>query len=280
MGNALYLPLGALRTRAAFAELASFGLNNALSCIFPVLIFVFLGLSRRFEIPFLPRYDALLLACLGAQAWMVKSGLETKDELKVITIFHLLGLLMEIQKVRVGSWAYPEQAYSKLCGVPLYSGFMYASVASFMCQAWRRLDLRFVAWPARAPSIALGALIYLNFFTNHYIPDVRLILMVGVAALFFRTKVEFTCAGSARRMPMILAFLFIASFLWGAENIATYLGAWKYPYQMLAWHPVHLEKLGSWFVLAIVSLIIVGELKLTKRACSKIYAAPSSPPSW
>ncbi len=60
---------------------------------------------------------------------MYKTGLETKDELKVITVFHLIGLLLEIYKVHFGSWSYPEERYSKVFGVPLYSGFMYASVA-------------------------------------------------------------------------------------------------------------------------------------------------------
>ncbi len=60
---------------------------------------------------------------------MYKTGLETKDELKVITAFHLIGLLLEIYKVHFGSWSYPEEAYSKIFGVPLYSGFMHASVA-------------------------------------------------------------------------------------------------------------------------------------------------------
>ena len=45
---------------------------------------------------------------------MYKTGLETKDELKVITVFHLIGLLLEIYKVHFGSWSYPEEAYSKI----------------------------------------------------------------------------------------------------------------------------------------------------------------------
>ena len=48
------------------------------------------------------------------QWFMYKTGLETKDELKVITVFHLIGLLLEIYKVHFGSWSYPEEAYSKI----------------------------------------------------------------------------------------------------------------------------------------------------------------------
>ena len=49
---------------------------------------------------------------------------------------------MELFKVHKGSWSYPEEAYTKFFGVPLYSGFMYASVASYMCQAWHWFNLK------------------------------------------------------------------------------------------------------------------------------------------
>ncbi|MDZ4551831.1 DUF817 family protein, partial [Bacillus cereus] len=55
------------------------------------------------------RYDFILIACLLMQWIMYKTGLETKDELKVITVFHLIGLLLEIYKVHFGSWSYPEE---------------------------------------------------------------------------------------------------------------------------------------------------------------------------
>ena len=97
------------------------------------------------------------------QWFMYKTGLETKDELKVITVFHLIGLLLEIYKVHFGSWSYPEEAYSKIFGVPLYSGFMYASVASYICQAWRRMHLQMYHWPKAIFAIPLGAMIYFNF---------------------------------------------------------------------------------------------------------------------
>jgi len=64
--------------------------------------------------------------------------------------YHLIGLVLELFKVHMGSWSYPEEAYSKVFGVPLYSGFMYASVASYLCQAWRRLDVRLIDWPQAA----------------------------------------------------------------------------------------------------------------------------------
>ena len=73
---------------------------------------------------------------------MVRWKLESKNELLVICLFHFLGIAMELFKVHKGSWSYPEEAYTKFFGVPLYSGFMYASVASYMCQAWHWFNLK------------------------------------------------------------------------------------------------------------------------------------------
>ncbi|MCK9912445.1 DUF817 domain-containing protein, partial [Microbacteriaceae bacterium K1510] len=81
----------------------------------------------------------------------------------------LIGLALEIYKVKMGSWGYPEAAYSKIFGVPLYSGFMYASVASYLCQAWRRLSISIEGWPSSRLTVPLGGAIYLNFFTHHYV---------------------------------------------------------------------------------------------------------------
>ncbi|MFG0217114.1 DUF817 family protein, partial [Brevibacillus porteri] len=148
--------------------LLHFGYQEAMSCLFPVFIFASLALSKFVTIPGLPRYDLLLLLCLLFQIFMVKSGLESRDELKVITVFHVIGLCLEIFKVHMGSWSYPEDAYSKVFGVPLYSGFMYASVASYLCQAWRRLEVSLSGWPHQIIATILGAMIYLNFFTHHY----------------------------------------------------------------------------------------------------------------
>lgn len=102
-----------------------FGIQQALSCIFPVMVFALLALSHRFA-PLIPRYDFMLISCVLIQLVMYFIRIETKDELLVICIFHLLGLMMELFKVHIGSWSYPEYAYFKFWGVPLYSGFMYA----------------------------------------------------------------------------------------------------------------------------------------------------------
>ena len=68
----------------------------------------------------------------------------------------------------MGSWSYPEEAFSKIFGVPLYSGFMYASVASYICQSWRRLDLQIYDWPKPFLAISIG--VFPNLFKFLYPP--------------------------------------------------------------------------------------------------------------
>jgi uncharacterized membrane protein YoaT (DUF817 family) len=245
-------------------QLFLFGWEQALSCLFPVVIFSALALTRVLPFPWLPRYDWLLLICLAMQVWMVRSGLETRDELKVITVFHLIGLALELFKVHMGSWSYPEEGYTKIFGVPLYSGFMYASVASYLCQAWRRLRVGLEAWPPFPVVVPLAAAIYFNFFTHHYWIDLRWWLSLLVLLVFFRTWVTYQVGTSRYRMPLALSFVLIGFFIWIAENIATFFRAWEYPDQSGAWRLVHLGKVSSWLLLVIVSFLIVASLKLVK----------------
>lgn len=245
-------------------SLLQFAWLQALSCIFPVIIFGTLGLTKIVEIPGVPRYDLILVVCLLAQVGMVAFKLETIDELKVICVFHLIGLALELYKVHMGSWSYPGEGWSKVFGVPLYSGFMYASVASYICQAWRRLDLRMTGWPAAYYVVPLCAAIYFNFFTHHFIGDYRWGLTAILIFVFFKTRVHFTLLGRTYWLPLTLSFLLIAFFIWVAENISTFLGAWSYPDQEQIWRVVHLGKISSWFLLVVISIIIVAQLKRVK----------------
>lgn len=254
---------------SSIKQLFHFGWEQALSCLFPVVIFASLGLTQIIPLPILPRYDWLLIIFLLMQWWMVRSGLETRDELKVISLFHLIGLGLEIFKVHMGSWSYPEEGYMKILGVPLYSGFMYASVASYLCQAWRRLKVDLIKWPSFFIVVPLAAAIYLNFFWHHFWIDIRWILAGFVILVFWKTWVSYEVNGSRYRMPLALSFVLIGFFIWIAENIATFLGAWKYPNQTEAWSLVDLGKVSSWVLLVIVSFLIVATLKQWKGSNRK-----------
>ncbi len=248
----------------AVKQLVRFGLEQALSCVFPVVIFASLAFTKIVPLPFLPRYDWLLVICILMQWLMVRTKLETMDELKVIKMFHLIGLALELFKVHMGSWAYPGEGYSKIFGVPLYSGFMYASVASYLCQAWRRLNVELINWPPFFVVTSLATAIYLNFFTHHFWMDVRWWLSGLVIIVFWKSWVTYEVNGIRYRMPIALSFVLIGFFIWIAENIATFFGAWQYPNQTAAWSLVHLGKVSSWLLLVIVSFLIVATLKRVK----------------
>ncbi len=236
-----------------------------MACFFAVSILAMLVVTRYFPFSFIPRYDQMLIYCIAMQlamVWLLK--METVDELKVICLFHVLGTTMEIFKVHMGSWSYPGDAYSKVLGVPLYGGFMYASVASYITQAWRRLTLQIENYPNAFWNGTVGVMIYLNFFTHHFIYDFRYWILALVGITFFRTKVHFKVNGESFHMPLILAFVLTGFFIWLSENIATFLGAWQYPNQAHTWRLVHPGKATSWLLLFMVSFMIVAQLKKIK----------------
>jgi uncharacterized membrane protein YoaT (DUF817 family) len=106
-----------------FIEFLYFGMKEARACLFVVLFFTAVFSIPREGLWGVPRYDVLLLVALLIQAWMVCVKLETIDELKAITIFHVAGFALEVFKTssEIQSWAYPDFAYTKLLGVPLFS---------------------------------------------------------------------------------------------------------------------------------------------------------------
>jgi len=254
---------GRTLTKSLLAESAVFGIKQARACLFPGIFISILLLSSYVPLFGLARYDFIFVGAVLAQVVLVALGIETRDEVLTLCAFHLLGIVLEVFKTNpaIGSWSYPEQGFFEVFGVPLYSGFMYASVASYMCQAWRLLDLDLKNYPPYALSVPLSVGIYLNFFSHHFIPDLRWVLAAGVVVVFFRTRVLFTATSRRRSMPLVLSFVLIGFFVWIAENLSTYLGAWTYPGQAGGWEVVSLAKISSWCLLVIVSFVIVADLK-------------------
>jgi uncharacterized membrane protein YoaT (DUF817 family) len=206
---------------------------------------------------FLARYDFLTLAALAIQAALLALRMETWSEARVILMFHVVGTGMELFKTAAGSWIYPEASVLRIGGVPLFTGFMYAAVGSYLARVWRLFDFRFRAHPPLAATVLLSVLIYLNFFAHHFIADFRLILFALTAVLFARTWVYFRIWRDYRRMPLLLGFTLVALFIWFAENIGTFANAWRYPNQSGGWEWVSAAKLGSWFLLMIISYVMV-----------------------
>ena len=201
------------------------------------------------------RYDFLFVAVIAAQAWLLVTGRETWAEARVIGVFHVVGVVMEIFKTAVGSWVYPEPSLLAIGGVPLFTGFMYSAVGSYIARFWRLSEMRL----ERAPPVWAGALLavalYVNFFTHHYVMDIRLGLYVAILVLYGPTMARFGEDGP--RVPLVAFFVLAAVLIYIAENIGSVTGTWLYPSQQDGWRPVPVGKLGAWFLLMTISFTLV-----------------------
>ena len=258
-------------------EFALFGFKQGWACLFGGLMLALLLGTHLFYPPdaALARYDFLTLAALAIQVAMLAFRLETWSEAKVILAFHVVGTIMELFKTDAGSWIYPEANFLRVGGVPLFSGFMYAAVGSYLARVWRIFDFRFEHYPKRPWPELLAVAIYANFFTHHWLPDIRVALFAVMIALFWRTRVWFTVWREPRWMPLLLGWLLVALFIWFAENLGTFARAWTYPDQAAGWHLVSPAKLGSWYLLMYISFVLVAALHQARR--HEITRAPPPP---
>ncbi|MCR8723037.1 DUF817 domain-containing protein [Frigidibacter sp. SLM-1] len=237
-----------------------FVLKQGWAALFGILLLVGLLASKALWQPGWPvaRYDALVLYAIGLQVLFLWARLETLAEARVILLFHLTGTAMEIFKIRAGSWAYPEPGMLKLLGVPLFSGFMYASVGSYMARVMRIFEMRFAPFPPYWQVATLAVAIYVNFFAHHYLPDIRLALFAATALVFLRTRIWFYVHRHPYWMPLPVAALLSSFFLWIAENIGTLTGTWVYALtDETQWHMVSFAKMGSWYLLLYVAFATV-----------------------
>lgn len=242
----------------ALAELAMFVLKQGWACLFGGLLLIALIVTDLVWQEGWPlhRYDALVVLALGLQAAFLWLRLETWEEARVILLFHLTGTAMELFKVNAGSWSYPEPALLKLWGVPLFSGFMYASVGSYIARVIRNFDMRFEPYPPFWTTVLLAVAIYVNFFAHHFLPDIRVVLFVATVVLYGRTSVWFRVDRTPRRMPLPVAAFLSSLALWVAENVGTATGTWLYSGQAPD-ELVSFAKLGSWYLLLYVAFVTV-----------------------
>ncbi len=243
---------------AAF-EFLSFGIKQGWACLFGgamlgLLLATFLYYPDSAP---LSRYDFLVVAAVLIQVLMLWSGLETLEEAKVIFLFHVTGTIMELFKTAHGSWIYPEDSVLRIGAVPLFSGFMYAAVGSYLARVWRIFDFRFDRFPQLWLQVVLAAAIYVNFFAHHWLPDIRIGLFAGILLVYGRSVVWFRPDETHRPMPLVLGFGLVALFIWFAENLSTFAKAWAYPGQEDGWEMVSFSKLGSWYLLMIISFVLV-----------------------
>ena len=262
------------RWRGYAYEFLLFGLKQAWACLFGGAMLALLILTGFFWPEHAPvaRYDFLVVAALAIQGMLLATRLERWEEALVILIFHVVGTAMEVFKTAHGSWTYPEPSLLRIGGVPLFSGFMYACVGSYMARAIRLFEIRFERYPPLWGPWVLAVLAYANFFTHHYLPDIRVGLYGFSAVLFGRAWFQFTPDRKMRRMPMLLGFLLVAVFIWIAENVGTFTSAWLYPSQKDGWSLVPLGKLGAWYLLMMLSFVLVTLVHRPERATARAPA--------
>lgn len=245
--------------RAWLYEFLLFGFKQGWACLFGGLLLTLLIATHLFYPPdaALARYDFLTLAAIAIQIALLALRLETLDEARVILAFHVVGTVMELFKTALGSWTYPEASLLRVGDVPLFSGFMYAAVGSYIARVWRIFDFRFTAYPDPRWAAGLAVAIYVNFFAHHWLPDVRVMLFAIMGWLFWRTRIWFTVWRTPRWMPLLVGWFLVALFIWFAENIATFSRAWVYPDQADGWRMVSPSKLGAWYLLMYISFVLV-----------------------
>ena len=199
------------------------------------------------------RYDFLVVAAVAIQVLFLALRLETLDEARVILFFHVTGMIMEIFKVSAGSWSYPEPGILKVADVPLFTGFMYASVGSYFSRSLRLFHARFERYPAEWLGWVLALAIYVNFYSHHFIWDLRYPLMAGTLLIFGRTMILGRNGRRGFRFPLVGLVLFATFLLFVAENVGTHTGTWTYGQGTR----VALAKAGSWYLLLYVAFVQV-----------------------
>jgi len=242
---------------AGLREFILFGLKMAWSCLFGAAMLSLMIVTHLWWPADLPlhRYDFLFGSALVIQALMLWTRLESVDEMKVIVLYHVIGTTMEVFKTHMGSWAYPEPSIFHIGGVPLFTGFMYGSVGSFIARAIRVFDMRFSHYPKPWATWLLTVAIYANFFADCYGYDFRLYIFVAGLLLFRRSFVFFRPDTRILSMPLWLAATLTSFFLWLAENVGTFTHTWRYPGR--PWALVPLAKMGAWGLLLIISFVTV-----------------------
>lgn len=239
------------------SEFVMFALKQGWAALFGISLLAAILITRAIWSPdwALARYDALVIIAVGLQVLFLWTRLETLREARVIALFHLTGTAMEIFKIQAGSWSYPEPGLLKVMEVPLFSGFMYASVGSYMVRVIRVFDMTFTPFPKMSLHFGLAVAIYVNFFAHHFLPDIRVLLFAGTLALYLKTRINFRIGTTWYWMPLPLAAFLSSFFLWLAENVGTQTGTWIYSGQGA--ELVSLSKMGSWYLLLYVAFATV-----------------------
>jgi len=243
--------------RSYIPYFVKFVLILARACLFAGLFFACVIFGRYVTTFGLHFADYMFVCVLLTQCILLVTKVESPKELAIIMIYHVIWFAMEAFKVWVWSREYQDTWFFTALNVPLFSGFMYSAVGSFLFQWYKLLRLRFSHFPSFVHIIPIAILIYINFFTHHYLPDIRYILIVAICLVARRTVAHIIINKKHFSMPVLLWLFFCWFFLRVAENIATYLQVRVYPNQLWGRALVSFHKIIAWFLLFIVSTVIV-----------------------
>jgi uncharacterized membrane protein YoaT (DUF817 family) len=99
--------------------------KQAYACLFGGFL-IFMIILTKYYYPLegiLYRYDFLFLSAIVFQGLLIYFKLEEWKEVKVIAMFHLVAMGMEIFKTHpsIGSWQYPENFQLGIMNVPLFA---------------------------------------------------------------------------------------------------------------------------------------------------------------
>ncbi len=245
----------------ALTELWYFFIASLRASYFGAFLLTIFLLTEIVTIPFIGRYDFIFLSAVLFQICMLIFKAETPREFLVIIIFHILATGMELFKTNpsIGSWVYPDvkSAIFVIGTVPLFTGFLYSAIGSYISRAFIFLKLRYENFPAYFHLWIIAILIYVNFFTHHFYFDIRYILFAYILLVFYKTKVYFKVYKKERNIPFLITVVLTSFFVWIAENIGTFTRIWLYPNQLENWNLVSMGKMGSWFLLLILSFALV-----------------------
>lgn len=257
-----------------FIGTLDFSYKQLNSCIFGIALLLLIALTALFypKEALISRYDFLALAALAIQVFFILLKIETLRESLMIFIFHFLGVMMEIFKTKMGSWSYSQSGVLYLFGVPLFTGFMYASVGSYILRFQRNFHCSFTDFPSYAWILLVAFLAYINFMTHHYMWDLRWLILLLSALIFWRTTITFELSTGSLKLPFLIVLLSMGGLLWIAENIGTFYTIWTYPHQENLWHMVSPQKIISWYLLVLTALAIVYGLYPVEREGHLAYS--------
>lgn len=235
---------------------------QANSCIFGISLLLLIVLTAQFypQQSAFSRIDFLSISAILIQILFVIFKVEALKESIMIFIFHFLGMGMEVFKTKVGSWHYPNNGYLFIAMVPIFTGFMYASVGSYILRMQRNFRCTFTAYPHYSWVILLGTLVYINFISHHYMVDLRWWLVVSSIVIFRKTRVTLYFSTGKMTIPYLSVLLSIGLLLWVAENIGSFYAIWRYPHQQDVWHWVSPQKIIAWYLLTFTLLAVIDSL--------------------